>query len=427
MKVLHESADRLVLAGKSSLIWKALKHPIFFSLLGLAPFIMLQNLLYTGKHTTLTCSRPENYVDCKLEQKDAKGNQTIVRNTYKVKKALVREEKATRTSCTGSGENRSCESVDYQICHVRLVGETVVVEIPDIRALASTTETGCYSTSANLAAQSINKFISDKTTAPPLIWRENTTKGNLVSEISTLIGLAIGGSLIGYCIYLFNLHNSVWTFDKKTGKLIHNCQKLWEQSTQEYSLSNVAGISYKNTNSKTSNCDVFLWYRDGENLRHTKLDIAKGERLAQGYLLVNAVRPFCDKDYQIVEWEGDRAYGEHNPTLLRLCLEKIFFSSHYLSVICADKKQNLLTVRWEENANVSYRCILSQVTQIQVHKQEFKDSDGDTCFMQEVFLDLNGETVSFPIYENIHAGSFILQPMKFLAEFLNIPIKEIEK
>ncbi len=64
--------------------------------------------------------------------------------------------------------------------------------------------------------------------------------------------------------------------------------------------------------------------------------------------------------------------------------------------------------------------------QIQVHKQELKDSDGDSYSKYETFLDLNGKVVNFPIYENPHAGSLILQPMQFLGEFLDVPVKEIE-
>jgi hypothetical protein len=438
MKVLSESSDRLVLEEKSSLIWKALKPLAFFSFLGLAAsvstFLVLQNQSYTGKSTTLVCSRPENYVDCKLEQKDAKGNQTINRNIHKVKKAIVREEQATRRVCSGSGENRSCEVVRYQICHIRLVGETATAEIPDITALAPTTKTGCNSTNANATAQNINNLISGKTTEP-LTWSEDKTKGDLVSEMSNMMGrlwggwlikLAIAGSLIGYGIYLFNIRNSVWTFDKKTGQLIHNCQKLWKQSTQEYSLSHVAGVGLKMINKATFKCNVYLWYRDGENLRHRKLYLAKGERISQAYTLLDAVRPFCDKDYQIMEWGvGDYGYGERTPTLLKLCLVKRVFSSHHLSVICADKKQDTLTVQWGENANIIYRCTLSQVTQIQVHKQELKDSDGDSYSMYSVFLDLNSEAVNFPMY-NEHLSSFVLQPMQFLGEFLDVPVKEIE-
>ncbi|MEI6065165.1 MAG: hypothetical protein WCQ26_11275, partial [Pseudanabaena sp. ELA748] len=91
---------------------------------------------------------------------------------------------------------------------------------------------------------------------------------------------------------------------------------------------------------------------------------------------------------------------------------------------CADKKQDTLTVQWGETASISYRCTLSQVTQIQVHKQELKDSDGDNYSEYAVFLDLNGETIAFPMYEN--PSSFVLQPMQFLGEFLNVPVKEIE-
>ncbi|MCA2783405.1 MAG: hypothetical protein IM516_04790 [Pseudanabaena sp. M158S2SP1A06QC] len=436
MKVLSESSDRLVLEEKSSLIWKALKPLAFFSFLGLAAsvstFLVLQNQSYTGKSTTLVCSRPENYVDCKLEQKDAKGNQTINRNIHKVKKVIVREEQATRRVCSGSGENRSCEVVRYQICHIRLVGETATAEIPDITALAPTTKTGCNSTNANATAQNINNLISGKTTEP-LTWSEDKTKGDLVSEMSNMMGrlwggwlikLAIAGSLIGYGIYLFNIRNSVWTFDKKTGQLIHNCQKLWKQSTQEYSLSHVAGVGLKMINKATFKCNVYLWYRDGENLRHAKLDLAKGDQ-SLAYGLLATVQPFCDKDYQIMEWGGDCAYGERTPTYLKLCLAKKGSSSHHLSVICADKKQDTLTVQWGETASITYRCILSQVTQIQVHKQELKDSDGDSYSMYSVFLDLNSEAVNFPMY-NEHLSSFVLQPMQFLGEFLDVPVKEIE-
>jgi hypothetical protein len=242
-----------------------------------------------------------------------------------------------------------------------------------------------------------------------------------------LIKLAIAGSLIGYGIYLFSIRNSIWTFDKKTGKLIQNCQKLWNQSNQEYLLSHTAGISYKVTNSKTSNCNIFLWYREGENLRHRKLYLAKGERISQAYTLLDAVRPFCDKDYQIMEWGVDHSYGDRTPTLLKLYLVKKVFSSHHRSVICADKKQDTLTVQWGENANVIYRCTLSQVTQIQLHKQELKDSDGDPYpfSMYAAFLDLNGEAIAFPMYDE-HLSSFVLQPMQFLGEFLDVPVKEIE-
>jgi hypothetical protein len=437
MKVLHESPDRLVLKDQSPLVWKALKPLAFFSFLGLATsistFLILQTQSYTGKFTTLVCSRPEDYVDCKLEQKDARGNQTINRNTHKVKKAIVREEQATRRSCTGSGENRSCEDVRYQICHIRLVGETISAEIPDVPALAPTTETGCNSTNASTTAQNINNLISGKTTTP-LTWNEDATKGDLVSEMSNTIGqiwggwlikLAIAGSLISYGIYLFNIRNSVWTFDKKIGKLIHNCQKLWKQSTQEYSLSHVAGISFKMINKATFKCNVFLWYRDGENLRHAKLDLAKGDQFL-AYGLLATVHPFCDKDYQIMGWGGDYGYGERTPTLLNLFLEKKVFSSHHLSVICADKKQDTLTVQWGETASITYRCILSQVTQIQVHKQELKDSDADSYSIYAAFLVLGGETIAFPMYENIHSNSLILQPMQFLGEFLDVPVKEIE-
>ena len=159
MKILHETADRLVLEDESSLIRKALTPLIFFSSLGLLAsvgiFLVLQNQSYTGNYTTLICSRPENYVDCKLEQKDAKGSQTINRNIQKVKKAIVREEQATRSKCRGSGDNRSCDDVRYQVCHIRLVTETVTAEIPDISALATTTETGCNSTDANITAQKL--------------------------------------------------------------------------------------------------------------------------------------------------------------------------------------------------------------------------------------------------------------------------------
>lgn len=440
MKVIHQSADRLVLEEKSSLIRKALKPLIVFSFVGLAAsaftFLILKRQSYTEQYTTLTCSRPENYVDCKLEQKDAKGKQTINRNIHKVKKAIVREEQATRSKCTGSGENRSCRDVRYQICHIRLVGETTTTEIPNITALAPTTETGCNSTNANATAQNINNLISGKTTAP-LTWSKDTTKGDLVSEMSNMIGqlgggwpikLAIGVSLIGYGIYLFNVSHSIWTFDKKTGKLIQNCQKLWNQTIQEYLLSHIAGISYKITNSKTSNCNFFLWYREGENLRHAKLYLAKGERITQAYGLLETVRPFCDKDYQIIEWNGDYAYGERTPRFLKLYLQKSVFliSSHYQSTICADKKQDTLTVQWNKTTSIVYRCVLSQVTQIQVHKQELKDSDGDIYTMYKVFLDLNSETVNLPMYENPHAGSLILQPMQFLGEFLDVPVKEVE-
>ena len=432
MKVLDESPDRLVLEEKSPLVWKALKPLVFFSFLGLAAYVgifsTLQNQSYTGKYTTLVCSRPEDYVDCKLEQKDAKGKQTINLNNHKVKKAIVREEQATRRECSGSGENRSCSDVRYQICHIRLVGETATSDIPGISALAPTTETGCNSTNANATAQNISNLISGKTTAP-LTWSEDTTKGDLVSEMSNLIGqlwdgwlikLAIAGSLIGYGIYLFNIRNSVWTFDKKTGKLIHNCQKLWNQSNQEYLLSHIAGISYKVTNSRTSNCNVFLWYRDGENLRHRKLYLAKGERMTQANTLLNAVRPFCDKNYQIMEWGGDYAYGERTPTYLKLCLTIKVYSSHHLSVICADKKQDTLTVQWGETASINYRCVLSHVKQIQVHKQ-----GGTYCIYTAVLLDLNGESVNFPMYEQPY-GVLILEPMQFLGEFLDVPVKEVE-
>ena len=436
MKVSYETSDRLVLEEKSPLIWKALKPLAFFSLLSLAAsvgtFLILQNQSYTGKFTTLVCSRPEDYVDCKLEQKDAKGKQTINLNNHKVKKAIVREEQATRTVCTGSREDRSCRDVRYQMCHIRLVGETATSDIPDISALAPTTDTGCNSTNANTTAQNINNLISGKTTAP-LTWSEDTTKGDLVSEMSNtivqlgggwLIKLAIAGSLIGYGIYLFSLHNSVWTFDKKTGKLIQNCQKLWNQSTQEYSLSHISGIGFKMINKATFKCNVFLWYRDGENLRHAKLNLAKGE-MFQAYGLLETVRPFCDKDYQIMEWGGDYAYGDRTPTLLKLCLAKEVFSSRHLSVICADKKQDTLTVQWGETASITYRCVLSQVTQIQVHKQELKNSDGDSYSKYEAFLDLNGETVNFPMYEQPY-GVLILEPMQFLGEFLDVPLNEIE-
>ena len=64
MKVLDESPDRLVLEEKSSLIWKAFKPLAFFSFLSLAAsvgtFLILQNQSYTGKFTTLVCSRPED-------------------------------------------------------------------------------------------------------------------------------------------------------------------------------------------------------------------------------------------------------------------------------------------------------------------------------------------------------------------------------
>jgi hypothetical protein len=438
MKILHESADRLVLQDESSLIWKALKPLVFSSSIGLVAsvgiFLVLQNQSYTGKYTTLVCNRLANYVDCKLEQKDAKGSQTINRNIQKVKKAIVREEQATRSKCRGSGENRSCETIRYQICHISLVSETVTAEIPDISALAPTTETSCNSTDANTTAQNINNLIAGKATAP-LTWSEDTTKGDLVSEMSNLIGqlwdgwvikLAIAGSLIGYGIYLFNIRYSIWTFDKRTGQLIHNCQKLRNQSTQEYSLSHVAGIGLKMINKATFKCNVYLWYREGENLRHTKLDLAKGERITQAYSLLDAVRPFCDKNYQIMEWDGDYAYGDRTPVLLKLCLEKEVSSSRHLSVICADKKQDTLTVQWGETASINYRCVLSQVKQIQVHKQELKDSDGDSYCIHTAFLELNGETVNLPMYEHHHAGSLVLQPMQFLGEFLNLPVNEIK-
>jgi len=454
MKILHENPDRLVLEDKSSLVWKAFKPLVFFSFLGLVAYVgifsTLQNQSYTGKYTTLVCSRPEDYVDCKLEQKDAKGKQTINLNNHKVKKAIVREEQATRKECSGSGENRSCEIVRYQICPIRLVGETVTAEIRDISALAPTTKTGCNSTNANTTAQNINNLISGKTTEP-LTWSEDTTTGDLVSEMSNtwggwLLKLAIAGSLIRYGIHLFNIRNSVWTFDKKTGQLIHNCQKLWKQSTQEYSLSHVAGVGLKMINKATFKCNVYLWYRDDENLRHAKLDIAKGDQ-SLAYGLVATVQPFCDKDYQIMEWGGDCAYGERNPTYLKLCLakevfssehlsvsiptlltlflEKKVFSSHHRSVICADKKQDTLTVQWGETTSIAYRCILSQVTQIQVHKQELKDSDGDTYSKYAVFLDLNGETVNFPMYEDNY-NYLELESMQFLGEFLDVPVNEIK-
>lgn len=435
MKVIHESPDRLVLQDEFPLIWKALEPLVRLSFFGLAAsigtFLILNPQSYTGKYTTLVCSRPENYVDCKLEQKDAKGNQTINRNIHKVKKASVREEQATRRECSTTGGSRSCRDVRYQICHIRLVGETATSDIPDI---SPTTKTGCNSTNATATAQNINNLISGKTTAP-LTWRRDTTKGDLVSEMSNAIGklgggwmikLAIAGSLIGYGIYLFNISSSIWTFDKRTGQLIHNCQKLRNQSSREYLLSHIAGISYKNTNSKTFYCNVFLWNREGENLRHAKLYLAKGERMTQAYLLLNAVRPFCDKNYQTMEWGGDSAYGDRTPTFVKLYLEKQVFPSHHLSVICADKKQDTLTVQWGENASINYRCVLSQVKQIQVHKQEFKDSDGDSYCIHTAFLGLNGETVNFPMYEHHHAGSLVLQPMQFLGEFLDVPVKEIE-
>ncbi|MFO0127679.1 MAG: hypothetical protein ACK54J_10750, partial [Pseudanabaena sp.] len=267
----------------------------------------------------------------------------------------------------------------------------------------------------------------------PLTWSEDKTKGDLVSEMSNMMGrlwggwlikLAIAGSLIGYGIYLFNIRNSVWTFDKKTGQLIHNCQKLWKQSTQEYSLSHVAGVGLKMINKATFKCNVYLWYRDGENLRHAKLDLAKGDQ-SLAYGLLATVQPFCDKDYQIMEWGGDCAYGERTPTYLKLCLAKKGSSSHHLSVICADKKQDTLTVQWGETASITYRCILSQVTQIQVHKQELKDSDGDTYSKYAVFLDLNGETVNFPMYEDNY-NYLELQSMQFLGEFLDVSVKEVE-
>jgi hypothetical protein len=54
-----------------------------------------------------------------------------------------------------------------------------------------------------------------------------------------------------------------------------------------------------------------------------------------------------------------------------------------------------------------------------------KDSDGDSYSMYSVFLDLNSEAVNFPMY-NEHLSSFVLQPMQFLGEFLDVPVKEIE-
>jgi hypothetical protein len=38
---------------------------------------------------------------------------------------------------------------------------------------------------------------------------------------------------------------------------------------------------------------------------------------------------------------------------------------------------------------------------------------------------LNSEAVNFPMY-NEHLSSFVLQPMQFLGEFLDVPVKEIE-
>jgi len=437
MKVLHQSPDRLVLEEKSPLVWKALKPLAFFSFIGLAAtvstFLVLQNQSYTGKSTTLVCSRPENYVDCKLEQKDARGKQTINLNNHKVKKAIVREEQATRRVCSGSGENRSCEDVRYQICHIRLVGETATAEIPDITALAPTTETGCNSTNANATAQNINNLISGKTTAP-LTWSEDTTKGDLVSEMSNMMGrlwdgwllkLAIAGSLIGYGIYLFNVRHCIWTFDKKSGKLIQDCQKLGNQSTQEYPLSHIAGISYNKTSKKSGNCNIFLWYREGENLRHRKLYLVKNEPMWLMNSFLSTVHPFCDKDYKIIEWSGwydDDSYGERTPFFLKLCFCKVvsLFSSDYRSIICADKKQDTLTMQSGETASINWHCVLSQVTEIQVHKREFKDNDGDSHVTYEFYLDLKGEKVRFPInYLNLEA-------MQFLGEFLGVPVNEIE-
>jgi hypothetical protein len=65
------------------------------------------------------------------------------------------------------------------------------------------------------------------------------------------------------------------------------------------------------------------------------------------------------------------------------------------------------------------------VTQIQVHKQELKDSDGDTYSKYAVFLDLNGETVNFPMYEDNY-NYLELQSMQFLGEFLDVSVKEVE-
>ncbi len=75
---------------------------------------------------------------------------------------------------------------------------------------------------------------------------------------------------------------------------------------------------YFKTGKIPSKCNVFLWYREGENLRHGKLYLVKGERMTQVYTLLDTVRPFCDKDYQIMEWGGDYAYGDRTPTLLKL-------------------------------------------------------------------------------------------------------------
>ena len=79
-----------------------------------------------------------------------------------------------------------------------------------------------------------------------------------------------------------------------------------------------------------------------------------------------------------------------------------------------------LTMQSGKNASINWHCVLSQVTEIQVHKREFKDNDGDSHFTHEIYLDLKGEKVRFPInYLN-------LESMQFLGEFLDVPVNEIE-
>jgi|GEM_PF-5268650 len=304
LKIVEQTPDRLVLASSRSLNYKLLDAfgtLLFFSsfVFGIplfAAFLYAKARSNTGELTTLTCSRPETYVDCKLKREDAQGKIVLEQTLVRVGEVKAQEIQETRKVCDSDGDN--CENKTFYTCRIRVSARSTTVP-PLSPFLIQDAQNSCLSTSQATVEQ-IEQLIKGASKTK-LRWDQDTRTGNLMAELrDTLLPLLMIGfppiAVVGlvFGISIARIRSDIWTFDKRRNQFKLDRQYLGRKQILELPLNSINGVATDSSK---------LWLNQDKASAQTQLELERDSKL-EDMTVSNWITPYLTSKFRYLDEGG---------------------------------------------------------------------------------------------------------------------------
>jgi len=409
LKIKEKTTLRLVLTSTSlqSYLVKVLVVSVAATgfLTGII-YTILSQKSNTGYATTLTCDRPEDYINCRLSQVDAKSKITMDKLIPRVAKAIVQPQIASRQVCSGRGEDRSCETIEYYICHVNLVNRNGIASIP-LKTFAPVTTNLEDSCELNTAlTMEIDNLVKGNTTKT-LQWREDNRIGDLSGEIRTSIGyVALAVSAI-MALSLLDFTEYTWIFDKQAQEFKLLQKRIFGTKSIIFSLTKITGIKTERVSTKNPSYKAFFWLGEGNDPCVKKSELlAKALDYTDELLLKQESKPYLNPLFrfeQIGIWMMFQS-----PQKLEIKKEKKSYWRKIVYVI--DRSNNILNYLPDQTKTESFP--ISDI-------QSFSIEEAEAYHLELLLKDGRSQPIS-ELFEEYELDKTIA---KWLADYIELKLE----